>query len=384
MVEFSVKIARKELIFNKIKKEEIFTFNPKEKFSFIDIVFDSSYRKIIDSKDYIDYKEYKINIDFIEEKMTNLLLNNKKLLIDKIFEFINKNETFQNEISGLISTFEDKYTEEELIINNKVDLYKYTKEKKGNIISIKNAINKFIYLFNHLIKSKNKEEGISEESNISDVIKDDDYYKELKAFFAENKSFIVAKLPKIFEYYLILIFEDVKNEIEEYQEEKSEISKQIENYNEEKHIIKKEDFAKAIRLFITLVLFLEEDKDNKIKSNRNNIVNYFNGPDLWGREKYKEDYFKTNLNELKKYRVLVCNILELYKKLGEDIKDDFFTDDLKYMKQEEKKSESESNVDDDEDSENVLEDDNKSSDSDNYNKTEEDNKSSNSEKENND
>ena len=29
------------------------------------------------------------------------------------------------------------------------------------------------------------------------------------------------------------------------------------HYNEEKHIIKKEDFAKAIRLFITLVLFLE-------------------------------------------------------------------------------------------------------------------------------
>ena len=70
-----------------IKEEDIFTFNPKEKFSFIDIVFDSSYRKIIDSKDYIDYKEYEINLDFIEENMTNLLLNNKKLLTDKIFEF---------------------------------------------------------------------------------------------------------------------------------------------------------------------------------------------------------------------------------------------------------------------------------------------------------
>ena len=316
--------------------------------------------------------------------MTNLFLKNKKLLTNEIIEFSFKNETFKNEISHLVSTFEDKYIREELILKDKVDLYKYTKEKKGNIISIKNAINEFIYLFNYLNQSKNNEKGLSEESYISDVIKDDDYYQELKAVIEENKSFIVAKLPKIFEYYLILIFEDVKDEIEEYQEEKSEIYKQIENYDEEKHIIKKKDFAKAIRLFITLVLFLEEDKDNKIKSNRNNIVNYLNEPDLWGREKYKEDDFKSNLNELKKWRVPVCNILELYKMFGEDIKDDFFTDDLKYMKQEEKKSESESNVDDDEDSENVLEDDNKSSDSDNYNKTEEDNKSSNSEKENND
>ena len=61
----------------KIKKEEIFTFNPKEKFSFIDIIFDSSYRKIIDSKDYIDYKEYEINVDFIEENMRTYYLTIK-------------------------------------------------------------------------------------------------------------------------------------------------------------------------------------------------------------------------------------------------------------------------------------------------------------------
>ena len=209
-------------------------------------------------------------------------------------------------------------------------------EKKGNIISIKKAIDEFKYLFNYLNQSKNGDKGISEESNISEVINNDVYYEELKIIFDENNSFTVAKLPKIFEYYLIVIFEDVKNEIEEYQEEKSEISKQIENYDEEKHIISKEDFAYAIRLFITLVLFLEEDKDNKIKSNRNNIVNYLNGPDLW-REKYKEDDFKSNLNELKKWRVPVCNILELYIKLGKDIKEDVFVDVQKYIKQEGKK-----------------------------------------------
>ena len=32
-----------------------------------------------------------------------------------------------------------------------------------------------------------------------------------------------------------------------------------------KHIIKKKDFAQAIRLFMTLVLFLEDDKEDKNK-----------------------------------------------------------------------------------------------------------------------
>ena len=64
-----------------IKEEEIFTFNiRKKKFNFIEVICNSSYRKVIDTKNYENYNEYEINLDSTETKMTNLLLKIKKLL----------------------------------------------------------------------------------------------------------------------------------------------------------------------------------------------------------------------------------------------------------------------------------------------------------------
>ena len=72
-----------------------------------------------------------------------------------------------------------------------------------------------------------------------------------------------------------------------YNQELNEESKNIINdyYQKSKsHLISKKDFARAIRLFTTLVLFLEEDKENKIKNNCNNIVYYLKQLDLWNQE----------------------------------------------------------------------------------------------------
>ena len=67
-----------------------------------------------------------------------------------------------------------------------------------------------------------------------------------------------------------------------YQKELDENSKEkINNYYKKEHLISKTDLAYAIRLFITLVLFPEEDKENKIKCNLNNLVNYLQIPYLW-------------------------------------------------------------------------------------------------------
>ena len=58
----------------------------------------------------------------------------------------------------------------------------------------------------------------------------------------------------------------------------------------------------AIKLFIALVLFREKDKENKIKSNRKNLIDYLKTPDLWDEKinickwKIKREYkwIKTN------------------------------------------------------------------------------------------
>ncbi len=95
----------------KIKENEIFTFNiPKKKFNFIEVIFNSSYRKIIDTQNYENYNEYEINLNSIETKMTNLLLKNKKLLNNELIGFNYKIEKKRQEAKERI---QDPKKEEE-------------------------------------------------------------------------------------------------------------------------------------------------------------------------------------------------------------------------------------------------------------------------------
>ena len=73
-----------------IDKNEIFNLNQTNNFSFLDILFNSTYRNILDNNITIDnklYKEYIINFESIEEYLTDKFLRNKKLLNDNINEF---------------------------------------------------------------------------------------------------------------------------------------------------------------------------------------------------------------------------------------------------------------------------------------------------------
>ena len=78
------------------------------------------------------------------------------------------------------------------------------------------------------------------------------------------------------------------------------ITTQLDEYFKKKDIIiGKEELENAIRLMITLVLFREKDKENKIKLNRKNLIDYLKSPDLWDIKVYKNENFNSNLNELK-------------------------------------------------------------------------------------
>jgi len=135
-----------------------------------------------------------------------------------------------------------------------------------------------------------------------------------------------------------LIYDDVKNEIKKYQEELDKESIDIiNNYYQKEHLINKKDFATAIRLFTTLVLFQEEDKENKIKSNHNNLVNYLKTSDLWKKDIYDNEDFNKNLNELKLINAKISQIIHLYEVLGRDIEDNFYDDVKGYIDKEKSK-----------------------------------------------
>ena len=90
--------CKSKINIQQINDKEVFTLILPKETSFIDILFNSSYRKILDSEtiNYKFYKEFEINYDLIEDYMTDLLLKNKKLLNDDINGFNYNNEIFEN------------------------------------------------------------------------------------------------------------------------------------------------------------------------------------------------------------------------------------------------------------------------------------------------
>ena len=79
-------------------------------------------------------------------------------------------------------------------------------------------------------------------------------------------------------------------------------------------IIKKKSLVTAIRLFISIVLQREEDKDKnkKIKANRKNIIDYLKEKDLWEVNIYKNENFEQNLEKLQSLNIKIKEILWFY------------------------------------------------------------------------
>ena len=335
--------CQKKINIQQINEKEIFTCKLPKKISFIDILFNSSYRKIIDTdKRYESYRDYEINYDLIEENLTDLLLKNKKLLNDEIIEFVYNNEVFSNEINNIITSFKKRYIDKDIDIHDKVAIYKFTLDNK-NIPICKEMISDFITLVKFLNGKKKEnsieENDIKEESKLYEIVNklEDKISESFIKLFDSNDGLTVDKIPAILDYYLKLIYEYVYDEIKKYQLELNDESKNyINDYFKKNHIINKKDFAHAIRLFITLVLFPEEDKENKIKSNCNNVVNYLKVSDFWDKDIYNDKDFDNNLNELKLINSKINQIISLYEFLGKDIESNFCEDVKKYIEEESK------------------------------------------------
>ena len=315
-----------------IQEDEIFAFN---KFSFVDVVYNSSYRKIIDTKNYREYNLFNIDVPAIEENMTELLLKNKKLL-DKeiIIRFKYNYIIFDNQVTDLITTFKRNYKTKELSSDDKIVINNFIKNYKGNLNLYKNIIDDFMSLIEYLnnlkkIKQDN-DNNIKAKTKIVEILKniDFDVSNEFLTIFDETSELIVNKIFKIFNYYLLMILPEIKGEIRNYQEiTEFEIGNKLENnlspklneYFQKQPIINKEDLEDTIRLFITLVLFREKDKENKIKLNNKNIIDYLKQSDLWNSEIFKNEKFNENLDELKLCNIQINNIMLLYDFLVEKV-----------------------------------------------------------------
>ena len=155
------------------------------------------------------------------------------------------------------------------------------------------------------------------------------------------------KTLEIFDYYLKNINEDVLTEIKSNQEDLDEESlkimkEKIDKFYNKSRTINKEDLAYALRLFITLVLFLENDKENKIKLNKNNAIKYLKSQDLWKKIIINDEKFLKDFDELKSMKIPINQIFYFYESLGKDIPEDFFKEVIDKI-EEEKEENNENN-----------------------------------------
>ena len=156
-----------------------------------------------------------------------------------------------------------------------------------------------------------------------------------------SNNLTIGKTTNLFLYYLRLIFDKIiKTKFQKYQinkkkedideKKRNKINKYFDDDNN--HLIKKEIFRNSIRLLITLFLY-KNDNEQKIKENKNNIVNYLNIKDIWVDISTNKSEFLEELRKIKKLNIQLNQILAVYDLLTCD------KDDEKYYNEVEKEIE---------------------------------------------
>ena len=110
--------------------KEVFITTLSEKFSLVEVIFNSSYRKIALDKDYNSYNQFHVNLDLIEDEMTEKLLRNRKLFNESIINFVYSNEKLEFENKNIITEFNQLYKIEKINLRDKTILYKFYQDNK--------------------------------------------------------------------------------------------------------------------------------------------------------------------------------------------------------------------------------------------------------------
>ena len=179
--------SKNKINIQQIKENEIFSLT--KKFNFTKVIFNSSYRKYIDTKNHENYNEFEIRLNQIESEMANILLKNKKFLNDDLIGFNFNNEIFSHEITDLISNFEYEYKKNSINIDDKEVIYKFINDNDGNNEKYKTIINNFITLIEYLNKKSKEQNKIDDGTKICDV----EIVKNLKNISKEFKEIFLDK-----------------------------------------------------------------------------------------------------------------------------------------------------------------------------------------------
>ena len=327
------------------KEDDIFI--TKNYFSLKIDLFDYSYRKVVLNNNYSEFGNFEKDLESIEEMMAEKLLKNKKLINDEIFLFKYKNEDLEFKNEDICTIFKEKYNEEKLSTNDKIIFFNYFEENKGNTNLHLKLLEEFAYLIRYCNENVDK---IKEPSKtmIYELSKEIEFISnDFKEIFKEKNNLSINKLLMIYEYYQMLSFNKIKEQLKQQYQEKitdKEQKNTIENFI--KNNLDNEEainaLENALRKFIICYLVQIKEKEKKIKENKNNIKIYLEIKDLWNKNFYKNNEFYQLLKKLQELGIQIKNIIPFYEKCFNKIHRNYFDDvktELKEREEEKKRLE---------------------------------------------
>ena len=198
---------------------EIFIVDLPDNFSFKEAIFNSSNRTFAITKNYNVYNNFEIYLDILENRMTELLLRNKKLFDNFINVFFYAKEILEFNNKNIIAEFNELFDIEKINLGDKKILYQIYDDNKENDNLLKNIFDDFIQLILFLNKNKkimnNKKENeiyLNDKSLIFEVIeKLDKISEDFKNIFKDKENLTISKITYLFEYYRDLIFRKIKS-----------------------------------------------------------------------------------------------------------------------------------------------------------------------------
>ena len=276
--------------------------------------------KFLISINYYNYQTIKYDFKSIEEEIEKHLLSGKRLFSEKQ-RFINYLSDKDNNNSSFIQNYIHKYHQNPLSYKEKNLLFEYININSINLIEFYQSLQSLIfYLKNeNFINNCSINNIIENIPNFLKIINDD-----CKKFFKTYQNFKLDKLISILEYFELLCYPYIKENIDE--EYKKEINEEqidkINNYfeNNEERLINKNLLSTILRRYISRYLYMKKDKNDTNEK----LINFLEGKEeLLGTEisnnysdyieefKKMDESFIINVNQsLKFYDFLVFGTTE--------------------------------------------------------------------------
>ena len=281
--------------------------------SFLDLISIYSNKKCYNedgSINYLNYKHISYNFEKIEEELTKIILNGKRMFKEEQTFVVYGYESF-NGNTALLETIQEKYPQELMLDDEKNELIKFLSNNKTLVNEILFSIQKLIYYIGR--------ENYPNSMTVNDIIQTlpqfIDLIAEITNFFKENQKIKVSKIIDIYEFIEESCIDEILNNVNEMyhaeinEEKKLSIRRYFDNLN---LLVNKKIFSNGIRKFISR--YLCGKRFEIIYNIDQNLITFLRiKRDIWPIDIVDTEEYNKEMDQYEQLGILFKEIVSLYK-----------------------------------------------------------------------